>query len=87
MWLYLKGKVKKKKSHLMGRLTYDLQITRVPGGVAGRQRERECVCVCVRVCVRARMCTWGACMPAQLCPTLYNPVDYSPPGISVHGIS
>ena len=50
-------------------------------------RERESVCVCVRVCVRARMCTWGACMPAQLCPTLYNPVDYSPPGISVHGIS
>ena len=23
---------------------------------------------------------------AQLCPTLYDPVDYSPPGSTVHGI-
>jgi len=23
---------------------------------------------------------------AQLCPTLYNPMDYSLPGSSVHGI-
>ena len=23
---------------------------------------------------------------AQLCPTLFNPMDYSPPGSSVHGI-
>ena len=35
----------------MGRLTYDLQITRVPGGVGGG-RERESVCVCARVCAR-----------------------------------
>ena len=33
-----------------------------------------CVCVCV--------CVWVA----QLCPTLCNPMDYSPPGSSVHGI-
>ena len=26
------------------------------------------------------------CMPAQFCPTLCNPIDYSPPGSSVHGI-
>ena len=49
MWLYLKGKVKKKKkSHLRERLTYDLQITRV----SGRGSERESVCVCVCACVR-----------------------------------
>ena len=35
-----------------------------------------CVCVCVCVCVRA-----------QSCPTLRDPVDCSPPGSSVHGIS
>ena len=34
------------------------------------------VCVCVCVCV----CT-------QLCPTLCDPMDYSPPGSSVSGIS
>ena len=26
------------------------------------------------------------CSVAQLCPTLCNPMDYSPPGSSVHGI-
>ena len=33
------------------------------------------VVVCVRVCARA-----------QLCPTLCNPLDWSPPGSSIHGI-
>ena len=37
---------------------------------------RVCVCVCVCVCV----------LVAQLCLTLCNPTDYSPPGFSVHGI-
>ena len=37
---------------------------------------RACVCVCVCVCV----------LVAQLCPTLSNPMDYSPPGSSIHGI-
>ena len=27
------------------------------------------------------------CSIAQLCRTLYDPIDYSPPGSSVHGIS
>ena len=27
------------------------------------------------------------CLVAQLCPTLCNPMDWSPPGSSVHGIS
>jgi len=28
----------------------------------------------------------AACSVAQSCPTLCNPMDYSPPGSSVHGI-
>ena len=39
-----------------------------------------CVCVCVRVCVC--VCV----LVAQLCPTLCDPTDCSPPGSSVHGI-
>ena len=35
-----------------------------------------CVCVCVCVCV----------FIAQLCPTVCNPMDYSPPGPSIRGI-
>ena len=35
-----------------------------------------CVCVCVCVCVKS----------LQLCLTLCNPMDCSPPGSSVHGI-
>ena len=32
-----------------------------------------CVCACV------------LCLVAQLCPSLCNPMDYSPPGFPVHG--
>ena len=35
-----------------------------------------CVCVCVCVCV----------LVSQLCPTLCDPINCSPPGSSVHGI-
>ena len=38
----------------------------------------ECKVVCVCVCV---------CVYAQLCPTLCDPLDCSPPGSSVHGNS
>ena len=38
--------------------------------------EPHCVCVCVSVCV----------LVTQLCPTLCNPMDCSPPGSFVHGI-
>ena len=34
-----------------------------------------CVCVCVCVCV----------LVAKSCPTLFDPVDCSLPGLSVHG--
>ena len=39
------------------------------------------ICVCMCVCVHIHMC-----MRAQLCPTLCNPMDYSLPGSSVHGL-
>ena len=42
------------------------------------------VCVCVHMCVCVCVCV---CMHAQSCPTLCDPVDGSPPGSSVHGIS
>ena len=38
-----------------------------------------CVCVCVCACARARSFAW-------LCLTLCVPMDYSPPGSSLHGI-
>ena len=41
-----------------------------------------CVCVCVCVCARARVCA----KLLQLCLTLCDPMDCSPPGSSVHGI-
>ena len=47
-------------------------------GVRGRIH-RVCMCVCV-VCV-------CACVHTQSCLTLCNPMDCSPPGFSVHGIS
>ena len=36
------------------------------------------VCVCVCVCVK--------CEVAQSCPTLFDPMDCSLPGFSIHGI-
>ena len=46
----------------------------------GRPRTIQwwCMCVCVCVCV----CVLGT----QLCPTLWDPMDCSPLGSSVHGI-
>jgi len=45
-----------------------------------KTRNESTVCVCV--CVRARVHT----LVAQSCPTLCNPMDYSPPSSYVHGI-
>ena len=41
-----------------------------------------CLCVCVSVCVRTR-----ACLVAESCPSLCDPMDCSPPGSSVRGDS
>ena len=41
-----------------------------------------CVCVCLCVCVCVCVCV----LVAQLCPTLWGPMDCSLPGSSVHGI-
>ena len=43
-----------------------------------------CVCMYVCVCVYKFMCV---CLVAQSCPTLCNPMDCSPPDLSVHGDS
>ena len=40
-----------------------------------------CVCVCVCVCVKARA------KALQSCPTLCDPLDYNPPGLSVQRFS
>ena len=40
-----------------------------------------CVCVCVCVCVHAQA------LSLQSCPTVFDSLDCSPPGSSVHGIS
>ena len=40
------------------------------------------LCVCVCVCVRAR----ARAKSLQFCPAVYDPMDCSPPGSSVHGI-
>ena len=32
-------------------------------------------------------CNWELCLVAQSCPTLYDPMDCSPPGFSIHGHS
>ena len=37
--------------------------------------------------VSDRLCSVGLCLVTQSCPTLCNPMDYSPPGSSVHGDS
>ena len=42
----------------------------------------SCLCVCVCVCVRAHTCAKSL----QSCLSFYNPMDYSLPGSSVHGI-
>ena len=41
----------------------------------------SCVCVCVCVCVYVCVCS-----VTRLCPTLCDPMGYSPPGSSIHGI-
>ena len=42
--------------------------------------------VCVWVCVHACVCVEVEVLVTQLCPTLWDPMDCSPPGSSVHGI-
>ena len=48
------------------------------------------LCMCVFACAHVRVCpvvvSAAAAKPLQLCPTLRDPMDCSPPGSSVHGI-
>ena len=39
--------------------------------------------MCVHVCM---MCVCVLCLVTQSCMTFCDPIDYSPPGSSVHGI-
>ena len=41
-------------------------------------------CVCIFILFLLHLC--AVCLVAQLCPSLCNPMDWSPPGSSVHGI-
>ena len=43
-----------------------------------------CVCVCVCVCVRARERVQAHAKSLQSCLTLCDPMNYGPPGSSVH---
>ena len=45
-----------------------------------------CVCVCACVCVCVCVCARACAKLLQLCLTLCNPMDYSPPGTSLLGI-
>ena len=47
----------------------------------------KCICMCSTHCTIDSIIHVGlVVLVAQLCPTLCDPVDYSPPGSSVHGI-
>ena len=44
------------------------------------------VCVCVCLCEHGNVNLKSESEVAQSCPTLCDPMDYSPPGSSLHGI-
>ena len=60
---------------MMNYIVHSLKQTKTPKNSMFGLSKCPCECVCVYVCV----CT-------QLCPTLCNPIDFSPPGSSVYGI-
>ena len=41
---------------------------------------------CIYLCIYAPLFLFWCCVCAQCCLTLCNPMDYSPPGSSIHGI-
>ena len=51
----------------------------------GQEWCQHCVCVCVCVCVSMCLCVCVS-VHAQSCPTLWDLIDHSLPGSSVHGI-
>ena len=50
----------------------------------GKAQQSCCLCMCVFACVCVCVCV---CVCTQLCSTLCDPMDCSPPGSSVHGDS
>ena len=45
-----------------------------------------CVCVCACVCIHVFVCVCMRVLVTQSCLTLSDPMDYSLPDSSVHGI-
>ena len=56
------------------------------GGICVSMHVCVCVCVCVCLCVCVCVCVRASAKLLQLCLTLCNPMDYSPPGTSLLGI-
>ena len=51
-----------------------------------QQQRPSSVCVCARVCAHTHTHLCKCMLVSQLCLTLCNPIKYSSPGSSVHGI-
>ena len=71
LWIFNSKKIR--SAHGLQSLNWQRSPSLLPWGT--HMSVSVCVCVCVCVCVYA-----------QSRPTLCNPMDYSPPGSSVHGI-
>ena len=51
-----------------------------------KESEKECVCITESLCCMLETAAAAAAKSLQLCPTLCDPMDGSPPGIPVPGI-
>ena len=49
-------------------------------------KNRSSKCSCLLITISNYLYVWCCCLVTQLCPTLCDPVDWSPPGSSVHWI-
>ena len=49
-----------------------------------KQSRTETRCCCHRPQIESTLCS--CCLVTKLCPTIYDPMDWSPPGSSVHEI-
>ena len=49
-----------------------------------KQSRTETRCCCHRPQIESTLCS--CCLVTKLCPTIYDPMDWSPPGSSVHRI-
>ena len=70
--------------HIRDKFSINLPLLCLPASVQLLQIPQQgvCACVCGCVCVRVYVCVKSL----QLCTTLCDPMDCSPPSSSVHGI-